>query len=298
MKLVLIHGRSQQKKDSAALKDSWLESLRRGFAGDGLSLPIGDDDIRFPYYGDALYDLSSGASETAEVIVRGPGEPEANDFVREVLGELVGRALERANERGELGDEAMRTLEHEEVIERGILNWAWVQKGLELIDEHIPGASGASIALATRDVHDYLKNPGIQHIVESGIRKALPPGEEAVVVAHSLGTVVAYNLLRREAETQGWKVPLFVTLGSPLAVTAIKRSLRPLQYPAAAAAWFNAMDPADVVALYPLRDPWFSVPAPGIENHVDVDNPTENRHGITGYLEDPEVARRIHEALA
>ena len=26
-------------------------------------------------------------------------------------------------------------------------------------------------------------------------------------------------------------------------------------------------------------------------------NPTENRHGISGYLGDPEVARRVHAAL-
>ncbi len=33
------------------------------------------------------------------------------------------------------------------------------------------------------------------------------------------------------------------------------------------------------------------------KNKTDVDNPTQNRHGITGYLGDPEVARRIHEAV-
>jgi hypothetical protein len=36
---------------------------------------------------------------------------------------------------------------------------------------------------------------------------------------------------------------------------------------------------------------------PGIENKVDVDNHTKNRHGIAGYLDDAEVASRIHEAI-
>ena len=35
----------------------------------------------------------------------------------------------------------------------------------------------------------------------------------------------------------------------------------------------------------------------GIENKTDVRNPTANRHGISGYLDDAEVARRIHDAL-
>ena len=30
---------------------------------------------------------------------------------------------------------------------------------------------------------------------------------------------------------------------------------------------------------------------------TDVCNPTENRHGISGYLGDKEVARRIYDAL-
>jgi hypothetical protein len=50
--------------------------------------------------------------------------------------------------------------------------------------------------------------------------------------------------------------------------------------------WFNAMDERDVVALYPLTSENFNVDPP-IENKTDVDNPTPNRHGISGYLGDP-----------
>jgi hypothetical protein len=54
-----------------------------------------------------------------------------------------------------------------------------------------------------------------------------------------------------------------------------------------------------VVALYPLDPKNFPIdPAvPAIENKRDVDNDTDNRHGISGYLGDPVVARRIHDAL-
>lgn len=298
MKLVLIHGRAQEGKDSVALKASWIASLRERLTALGLTLPVDESDIRFPYYGDALYDLSSGESETTEVIVRGEGaDGDPDDFTKEVLGEIVARTLERARERGLTNEAELRAVTGQEVIERGVLNWRVVQKALEWIDEKVPGASAASIALATRDVHDYLKNPGIQHFIESGVREAIPSGEESIVVAHSLGTVVAYNLLRREGEARGWKVPLFVTLGSPLAVTAIKQALRPLQFPAVVSAWFNAMDPDDVVALHPLEPSRFAVPDPGIENYTGVDNQTSNQHGISGYLGDPEVARRIHRAL-
>jgi hypothetical protein len=103
-------------------------------------------------------------------------------------------------------------------------------------------------------------------------------------------------LLRREGAAQGWVVPLFVTVGSPLAVTAVKRSLSPIEHPSCAARWFNACDPRDVVALYPLKAPHFDID-PKIDNKVDVDNHTANRHGISGYLDDAVVARRIYDAL-
>ena len=71
------------------------------------------------------------------------------------------------------------------------------------------------------------------------------------MVSHSLGTVVAYNvLMSRPTQFPAVKVPLFVTLGSPLAVNAVK-SRAPAAHVSEAAVgkWFNAMDPDDVVAL-------------------------------------------------
>ncbi len=60
--------------------------------------------------------------------------------------------------------------------------------------------------------------------------------------------------------------------------------------------WFNALDPKDAVALHPLTPEYFAV-TPAIENKTDVENTTDNRHGISGYLDDAEVARRIYDAL-
>jgi hypothetical protein len=48
--------------------------------------------------------------------------------------------------------------------------------------------------------------------------------------------------------------------------------------------------------LYPLNDAFFPTD-PAVENKTDVDNPTENRHGIEGYLADPVVAAKIYEGV-
>jgi hypothetical protein len=92
-------------------------------------------------------------------------------------------------------------------------------------------------------------------------------------------------------------VPLFVTLGSPLGVSAIRQAMSPIEHPSCVGAWFNAMDERDVVALYPLTRERFDVDPP-VVNKIDVQNHTDNRHGIGGYLDDEEVARRIHAAVA
>jgi hypothetical protein len=285
--LVFVHGRAQEHKDAAALKEEWVQAWRAGLAESGLTVPVDGCDIRFPYYGQALFDLVGGASgdAVAEIVVRGLNDPVSRQFLESVLSEVL----------KESGVSDAQVLEDVAVLEHGPLNVSSVQTLLRAIDRHIPGASGLSLALATNDVYQYLSNPGLRDKIESGVRQALMAGASCVV-GHSLGTVVSYNLLRREGVAMGWHIPLFVTLGSPLAVTAIKRKLRPLQAIPCVEHWFNARDTRDVVALYPLDAVNFNID-PAIENKADVRNETQNRHGIAGYLRDAEVARRIHDAV-
>lgn len=289
--LVFVHGRSQQFKNADNLKADWISAWKEGLQLNGLSFPITEPDVRFPYYGQTLHDLVENvpADQVAEVIVRGAEEDaEKKAFVREVIEEVKKVAG--------ITDAQLEAVAGSEVVERGPLNWPWVRGILQAVDKYVPGGSGHSVALATNDVHQYLKNPGIRDSIESGVRKALNKDVETVVVSHSLGTVVAYNLLRREGKAMGWKVPLFITLGSPLAVTAIKKALRPIEHPECAGKWYNAMDPRDIVALRPLDAANFGI-TPEIENHISVSNQTENRHGIAGYLNDKQVAKRIYDAL-
>lgn len=298
--LVFVHGRAQEHKDAVALKKEWIDTLKEGLSKNGLNLPIPEDRIRFPFYGDTLNDLVTGVEpgKVAEVIVKGSAsDPQMRAFMTDVLTEVIkqkGISEEKIQAEAEA---AAATDGGAVVVEKSILNWPWVRGILSAIDRYVPFGSGASIALATQDVYQYLTNQGIRDTIEDGVRKAMNQGVESVVVSHSLGTVVAYNLLRREGGALGWNVPLFVTLGSPLGVTRIRDGLKPIKYPGCVKRWFNAMDPDDIVALYPLDQTNFPV-VPPIDNKTDIDNQTNNQHGITGYLNDAVVARRIYDALA
>lgn len=290
--LVFVHGRAQEHKDALALKQEWVDAWTKGLSALGLAMPLSDARIRFPYYGQTLFDLAAGKTgadvATVETKGAGHGDEDEEAFMRSVLRETL-----RHEDVSEAQiEEVARTL----VIQKGALNWEWVQLAIKALDRFVPHASAASIALATSDVYQYLTNPAICKRIEDGVREAMRSDVASVVVSHSLGTVVAYNLLRKEGAKSGWRVPLFVTLGSPLAVKEIKKRLAPIGHPACVAHWFNAMDERDVVALYPLDGDHFSV-QPAIENRREVRNHTGNRHGISGYLDDPVVARRLYEAV-
>src|SRR6185436_9178901 len=94
--LVFIHGRSQQGKDSFALKKEWIDTLKEGLAKNGLQLPIPEDKIRFPYFGDTLDGLVQGQGEgdVAKIVVRGTAgaaDPELQTFIARVLEEVADR---------------------------------------------------------------------------------------------------------------------------------------------------------------------------------------------------------------
>lgn len=290
--LVFIHGRSQENKDSIALKAEWIDAWKQGLDANGLQMPLAETDIHFPYYGQTLFDLVRGvpAAQAAEVIIRGAdgGTPAEQAFVNAVLIETAAQLA--------IPQEEIAEASGEPVVRRGPLNWKWVQGILRVIDRKVPGGSAAVIAVSTKDVYRYLRDPVIGGDIDDGVGPAIKPNVPTVVVTHSLGTVVGYRLLTSEGVKRKWRVPFFVTLGSPLGVTAIHDALMPIRHPPCADAWYNAMDARDVVALYPLDQARFNV-MPAIENNTTVRNDTSNRHGISGYLSDKAVARRIYDAV-
>jgi hypothetical protein len=290
--LILIHGRAQENKDGGAIKKEWIAAWEKGLAKNDLTNPLTDADIHFPYYGDTLAQMVAGktAADAAEVIVKGLLTPISaeQEVMREMITEIaLHEGVAEADVRAELG---------EEVIAQGPQNWGWVQGILSVLDRIRP-VSARLVALVTADVAKYLTNATIQTSINDGVLKGVKPGQEAVVVSHSLGTVVAYNvLMSRPTQFPQIRVPLFVTLGSPLAINAVKSRLRPHTFPSPVDKWYNAMDPDDVVSLYPLTPKFFKTGGT-IENHDKVDNWTDNQHSIAGYLDDAKVAKRIYEGL-
>jgi pimeloyl-ACP methyl ester carboxylesterase len=123
------------------------------------------------------------------------------------------------------------------------------------------------------------KRQPIQERLRQALNAVVGP---VVVVGHSLGTVIAYDVLS-EAAFAVSVVPLLVTLGSPLGYTEIQDVVtRPLRLPAPVQLWVNFADPLDLVAL----DTSLADEFPGAPRIIDalVDNSSPNSHAACGYL--------------
>lgn len=133
--------------------------------------------------------------------------------------------------------------------------------------------------------------------VRARVLEHLDPARPVVVVSHSLGTVVAYEALHEYAGT----VPLWVTLGSPLALGAVvldRLVPAPASCPATVGSWRNFWDRDDIVVGRPHLANWIGASRSGVKAETErVDSHGLWTHTATKYLEHGVVACPIIEAL-
>lgn len=284
MRLVLVHGRGQGESSEQQQRDVWLPALRTGIEAAG-GPPIADAvSIRMPFYGAEL-DRLVDTPPPGEFVTRGAGGvPNA------VEAELLLALAEREG----ITEAEIAAGTPAGYTERGLLNVEWVQSAAGRLVERVPWLSELALKRFVRDVGAYLTRDDVRKAVHDLVAPEIE-GDTAIVVGHSLGSVVTYATLTELGEHA--RVPLFVTVGSPLGIPVVKKYLpRPLGLPRGVTRWLNGTDERDFVALKSRLDR-DTFPAE-IENVSDVHNPRENAHGIAGYLSDKVIARRIAEALA
>lgn len=164
-----------------------------------------------------------------------------------------------------------------------------------------------------RDVHHYLfdsehsPRPDVQYRVQTEIRRRFLEATSQVttrphvVIAHSQGTVITYDLLKRVADTM--PVDTVITLGSPLGLSEIQDQMKPEYsskdgYAAKATRWFNFSDRLDPVCgpdpriANDYRKAGSLVIADGIVN-----NTGWFRHPVDKYLRQPTVQKAVRSGL-
>lgn len=137
---------------------------------------------------------------------------------------------------------------------------------------------------------------GLDRRVRARVAEALGDGP-VVVVAHSLGTVVALEALHEHPSD----IRLLVTLGSPIAMRTVvwpRLVPQPPSTPATVAEWLNFWDRDDVIAVRPHLERDVRANLAGVapvSSRIDSDGVWV--HSADKYLAQPAVAGRVAEAL-
>ncbi|MBX3079467.1 MAG: hypothetical protein KF692_09595 [Cryobacterium sp.] len=164
------------------------------------------------------------------------------------------------------------------------------------VDSAIDAAVGAAAKLSKfRQAQNYIKSPQIRAQVLDHIISKLPPSGQLVIVAHSLGSVIAADLIRRLPV--GLKVAGMVTIGSPLAigffdVEKLRDSLK--EPPTNLDWWVNFWNASDPVAAH--RGVSFVIPWM-LDFRIDTKKVDVHAHDANEYLSNRAVASAIGFAL-
>ena len=155
--------------------------------------------------------------------------------------------------------------------------------------------------LFLEDVYQYLYEKEDSVRIRARLRAELEKNKPSVLVAHSLGTIIAYEVLL----AWDYDLPLFVTIGSPLPLESVKAHLKrkhgSLKVPGCIRSWHNFSDRLDRVALdATIGDDFDDLRI--VDHHVKNTNRRENfpygPHSGTGYLETKQVRDVINYHLS
>jgi hypothetical protein len=306
--VTFIHGIANKPPESDLLR-IWRDAL----ANSGDPLPLGDLGVStsLVYWADLLYekpdtDVSAheGVLENTAQAVDGGGGAAApvprTAAEKAFLDALRGHLTGMSDAEIEAGPPPVAA-SPQGALERVPLPWFLKKPIMDAL---------------LRDVHHYLFDvefapPGktpvrIQQTIRRRFVDKLRAAEVTrphVVVSHSMGTVIAYDCLKRVAECP--QVDGLITLGSPLGLDEVQDQLRPqwsradgFPHERVAGGWINVFDRLDPVCGF---DPNFANDycrsgAPLVED-VAVQNDGTWRHSITKYLRQPAVCAALRRLL-
>jgi pimeloyl-ACP methyl ester carboxylesterase len=157
------------------------------------------------------------------------------------------------------------------------------------------------------DLATYYQKPTIRTELRGRLRKALDDhdGKRIMVIAHSMGSIIAYDVLRALGrEDPARVVEHFVTIGSPLGLPHVKHKIYQendlVRTPSVVRRWTNFADRRDPVAAdvhlagdYEPNNRGVTVRDDLVINGYKSPAGKANHHKSYGYLRAPEISAAI-----
>jgi hypothetical protein len=159
------------------------------------------------------------------------------------------------------------------------------------------------------DLADYYDKEEIRQQMRSRLSELLERHQDKkiMLIAHSMGSIIAYDVLRAYGDSETLKIEHFITIGSPLGLPIVAHKICKefgvKQTPDNVQRWTNIADPGDRVALdCNLADEY--QPNNGVQvadvlvynkyvNHAG----KANNHKSYGYLRAPEFSEYVRDFL-
>ena len=278
--IVCIHGRSN-KPEEQTLLEWWRSSIDEGLQRN-CGFGLGDTEIEMAYYADIYNDSPVSDTENKEPYI--PAEPGA---LFEYEKTIISRLRKIAGN--------------------------WLEKPLDWLDERsgvLSHFAQSILEITLEDLAEYYKDIETRQKVQKRLLDKLDNhwGKDIILVSHSKGTIVAYDVLReinQNPEYYGLEVEHFITLGSPLGLTFVKGQIehekrKILTTPSVVTkTWHNFSDPGDFVAIDShLRDDYKpNASSVRVEDTLVANDYPDNAHKSYGYLRTPEFSRLIEDLI-
>ena len=188
----------------------------------------------------------------------------------------------------------------------------WVGRGLDKEKDLIGLGSNVEkiIGVKLKDLDVYYQKDSKRRAMRDRLITALRrhAGSKIVLIGHSMGSIIAYDVLRELDDDPTLRIDHFITMGSPLGLPIV--AMKNEEYfgnrktPVIAKRWTNVSDPRDKVALDCILHDEYAENAQGItvEDTFIVNgyvNPQgeDNNHKSYGYLRAPEVTELLMKSL-
>ncbi|WP_202919450.1 hypothetical protein [Saccharothrix deserti] len=277
--MVLVHGIAQQYKGPESLRATCAPALCDGvrLAGGALA----PEDVSVAFYGDAFRPTGARSASLPDY--------DASDIVSLFEQELLRAWWQEAAAIDPNVPDPVKTTRTRTPN--------WVQRAVYALSgsRFFAGLAERAMIGALKQVSTYFIDPDARRNVQQRVLDAITP-ETTVVVAHSLGSVVAYEAL---CATRGTPVTTLVTLGSPLGLPNLvfdRLVPTPIDgrgaWPGAVRSWTNVADRGDVVANPKQLAPHFE--------HGVTDVPVHNgakAHDMLPYLTTRETGKAVRHGL-
>nr|WP_156780892.1 hypothetical protein [Hyphomonas sp. Mor2] len=295
-KVILIHGINNERSTREQIMEKWRSALNSEIEGPNTLLK--DVVLDCAYYADLLANAVNTV-ETNGSNATGMGGA-AQVYSSRSEAELAKLFMARSG----LTDAQVRdfhtTSNSESTSEMADgIHKHWVKAIARALESALPtqGRFLARVFLPQASV--YLEDAELRTAIKTRVKQQvfedLDEYESVVVISHSLGTVVGFEILRELSEPN--RINLFATMGSPLGIKLVKKKIRsPFFRPDSVQRWTNFSDPEDFVALHgELNMETFG--CSNIENYADVDNGREDAHSATRYLRDGRLLDVLRSTL-